>query len=59
MTVQAHAAVWLKGSAQDYCSDDAIQGSQRVQKVGEVKHFFAFQSTVSTFVFPRSVMSVT
>lgn len=39
MTVQAHAAVRPEGPAHDYCSDDAIESGQRIQKVGELKHF--------------------
>jgi hypothetical protein len=38
MPVQANAAIRLKGSADDYHSDDAVNRSQHVDKMGGLKH---------------------
>jgi len=40
MTMQADAAIRLEDAAENHHSDDAVNRSQRVQKVGEVKHSY-------------------
>ena len=40
MTMQADAAIRLEGAAESYHSDDAVNRSQRIQKMGEVKHAY-------------------
>ena len=39
MTMQANAAIRPESAANGYRSDDAVNRGQRIQKVGELKHF--------------------